>query len=553
MRALLLACGFVFSSTVLADVDSRLAETAKAIEKVLTSSPKPGLVIGISDRHSLRKVIVHGYADLKTRTPLTADSRLAIGSISKAFTSVALLQLADEQRFDPHAPITRYLPWLEIHSTFAAMTGHDLMSHTAGLPYYLTDSASSRFAGLELKGFEPTYAPGAHWQYSNTGYQLLGYALENIEGARFSEVIRRRVLEPLGMSSSSSIIDDAERTRMTASYTRWPYDGKYVEAPWFEYTAGDGSIVSTVADMSAYTRFILNRGVGPNGRVLSEVAFAALTTPLLDDYGYGLWIRQENGHTVISHGGGIAGFRSHIEAHMDEGFALVFLSNGGIGEPLRKWVTESVAAAFADRAAPPPMAPERDPLTANFSEYAASYGLASQAAASRSAKMQFAVVKGTLVLKQAGADKPLQRIGIDAFRIAGDSDDYLAYIFTRAAGKTDGKVVQVSHGAEWYVTKEFADPVPSSTPDYSAFVGHYVYPGPEGPVGRVFVRSGELVGVFGWDEQLFTEKFAPLGSGEFRMGEKDYSPERARFDGIVDNHAQRLTISGVPLYRRETQ
>jgi len=553
MRVLLLAFGLVFGSTVLADTDSRLAATAKVIEKVLASSPKPGLIIGISDRHSLRKVIVHGYADLKTRTPLTADSRLAIGSISKGFTSVALLQLADEQRFDVHAPITRYLPWLDIHSRFAAVTGHDLMSHTAGLPYYLTDSASSRFAGLALKEFEPTYAPGAHWQYSNTGYQLLGYALENIEGTRYSQVIQRRVLEPLGMSSSSSIIDDAERARMTTSYARWPYDGKYVEAPWFEYTAADGSIVSTVADMGAYTRFILNRGVGPNGRVLSERAFAAFTTPVLDDYGYGLWIRQESGHTVISHGGGIAGFRSHIEAHMDEGFALVFLSNGGIGEPLRKWVTESVAAAFADRAAPAPMAPERDPLMANLGEYAGSYGRAGQSAASPSANMQFAVVKGTLVLKGAGADKPLQRIGIDAFRIAGESDDFQAYIFTRAAGKADSKVVQVSHGADWYVTEEFADPVTSSTQDYSAFVGHYVYPGPEGPVGRIFVRSGELVGVFAWDEQLFSEKFVPLGSGDFRMGQEEYSPERARFDGVLDGHAQRLIISGVPLYRRETQ
>jgi len=550
MRALLVACGFVFASSAFADVDSRLAETGRAIETVLAATPQPGLIIGITDRQSLRKVIVHGYADLKTRTPLKADSRLAIGSISKAFTSIALLQLADEQRFDLHAPITRYLPWLDIHSKFAAMTGHDMMSHTAGLPYYLTDSASSRFAGLELKTFEPTYAPGTHWQYSNTGYQLLGYALENIEGSRYSKIIQRRVLQPLGMTSSSSIIDDAERASMTASYTRWPYDGKYVEAPWFEYTAGDGSIVSTVSDMSAYTRFILNRGVGPKGRVLSERAFAALTTPVRDDYGYGLWIRREDGQTVISHGGGIAGFRSHIEAHMEEGFALVFLSNGGIGEPLRKWVTASVAAAFADHPAPPPFTPERDPLTANLSDYAGSYGSASEPAASRRPKLQFAVVNGNLTLKQAAGDQPLQRIGIDAFRVAGDSNDNQAYIFTRAA---EGRVVQVSHGAEWYVTKEFTDPVASSTHDYSTFVGHYVYPGPEGPAGRIFVRSGELVGVFAWEEQLFTQKFVPLESGVFRMGDEDYSPERARFDGIVDGHAQRLTISGVPLYRRETQ
>jgi CubicO group peptidase (beta-lactamase class C family) len=87
------------------------------------------------------------------------------------------------------------------------------------------------------------------------GYQLLGYVLENIEHAPLPEILQRGVLEPLGMSHSSAIIDDAERMRMSLSYTRWPYDGKFVEYPWYEYTAGDGSIVSTVADMSAYTRF----------------------------------------------------------------------------------------------------------------------------------------------------------------------------------------------------------------------------------------------------------------------------------------------------------
>src|SRR6202000_393401 len=107
-----------------------------------------------------------------------------------------------------------------------------------------------------------------------------------------------------------------------------------------------------------------------------ENAFKALTTPVLDDYGYGFWIRQEDGHTVVGHSGGVPGFVSHIEAHMDEGFALVFLSNGGIGAPLRKWVTEAVAAAFADRPIPPPPKNQQDPLTANVSDYAGGFGAA---------------------------------------------------------------------------------------------------------------------------------------------------------------------------------
>ena len=185
-----------------ADVDAKLTEAATAIDQALSHSSVPGLVIGITDRHGLRKVIVHGYGDLKTRKPLTAESRFAIGSISKAFTAIALMQVSQESRFDPHAPITRYLPSLVIHSRFAPITGHDLLSHTSGLPNYLPDSASSRYAAIELGTFAPAYAPGAHWWYSNTGFHLLGYVLENIEHEPYTKILRRRVLEPIGMTST---------------------------------------------------------------------------------------------------------------------------------------------------------------------------------------------------------------------------------------------------------------------------------------------------------------------------------------------------------------
>jgi D-alanyl-D-alanine carboxypeptidase len=218
------------------------------------------------------------------------------------------MQLAEEKRFDPHAPITRYLPSLVVHSRFAPITGHDLLSHTAGLPNYLPDSASSRFAAVQLRDFTPTYAPGTHFWYSNTGYQLLGYVLENIERSSYTEILRRRVLEPLKMTSTSAVIDDAQRTKMVVSYVRWPYDGSYVEAPWFEYSAGDGSIVANVSDMAAYTRVFLNKGAG----VLSEKAFAALTIPVLEDYAYGLRVRTEEGRSAHGRGVwlGVSGQRS---------------------------------------------------------------------------------------------------------------------------------------------------------------------------------------------------------------------------------------------------
>lgn len=553
MGGLLTGAGRASAAPTPTEVDARLSRVYAAIEAALATSSMPGLVVGVTDRQQLRKVLVHGYADLKAHTPLTSESRLAIGSISKAFTSIALMQLAEEGSFDPQAPITRYLPALKANPHLASITGHHLMTHTAGLPNYLEDAASSRYAMVALQSFEPSYAPGVHWWYSNTGYQLLGYVLENLEGIAYRAIIQKRVLDRLGMNSTSAVIDDAQRTHMVVSYTTWPSDGSYVEAPWFEYTAGDGSIVSNAADMCAYVRFILNRGSGPKGPVLSAKAFATLTKPVLEDYAYGLFVRQENGDTVISHSGGIAGFSSWIEAHMGDGFGLVFLSNGGIDTPLREWVEKSVAAAYRGQALPAPPPPTQHAKRVRPQGYAGVYQLVGSDGAPQSdAMIEFVVNGDELALAQGHGSRPLQWMATDTFRTSSADSDGFAYYFGRSGGN-DSEVVAVSHGPRWYVRKDLPDKDRSAMPaEYAAYVGHYQNDGPEGPVARVFVRNGRLMMLRGLGDWAQAEPLEPLGAGVFRAGDPDYSPERARFDPIVDGRALRLVLTGVPLYRKDT-
>jgi D-alanyl-D-alanine carboxypeptidase len=541
------------------EVDAKLTEAATAIDQSLSHSSMPGLVIGITDRKGLRKVILHGYGDLKTRKPVTAESRFAIGSISKAFTAIALMQVAQESRFDPHAPITRYLPSLIVHSKFAPITGHDLLSHTSGLPNYLPDSASSRFAAVELRDFEPVYAPGAHWWYSNTGFQLLGYALENIEHDHYAKIVRHRVLDPIGMTSTAAVIDDAERQRMVVSYVRWPYDGNYVEAPWFEYSAGDGSVVANVADMSAYVRFILNRGMGDKGRVLSESSFATLTTPVLENYAYGLMVRQQDGHTVIGHLGSIGGFNAGIEAHMDDGFGLVFLCNAGIDQELKKWIVKVVTAVYEGSALPP--APTPEPAQPDLHAYVGQFRLAGGGSSgtvggpSSAGTLRFVLNQDRLFLDSDHGKIPMERMGTDLFRAAGDSSGILPFVFGRSG--TDGRdkvgnVTDVSQGALWYTAEGYPGPAqPAAPPEYASYVGHFVNNGPEGPVARVFIRNGKLMMLLSEDDAAKPEALEPLATGLFRIGDKDYSPERAHFDSIVEGHALRLFITGVPLYRKD--
>ena len=149
-----------------------------------------GLVVAVTDRDRMRLVATRGYADIARKQPVTPDTRFAIGSISKSFTAIALMQMADEGRFDPDAPIARYLPDFHPHSKFAPITGHALLTHTSGLPNYLAHVASMRFLIAALGDFEPHYAPGEHFWYSNTGYQLLGYTAEAIDGRPFPLIPR---------------------------------------------------------------------------------------------------------------------------------------------------------------------------------------------------------------------------------------------------------------------------------------------------------------------------------------------------------------------------
>jgi D-alanyl-D-alanine carboxypeptidase len=531
-----------------AAADGRLGATFRSIDQAVASVPTPGIVIGITDRKQLQTVIVHGYADLKKRTPLTRDSPFPIGSISKSFTAVMLMELKDEGRFDPRAPIEQYLPGFALKSHFRPVTGRDLLSHTSGLPLYRADMSSSRDVVAALRDFEPSYAPGTHYWYSDIGFQVLGYAIERIVHAPYRTVMAQRVFAPLGMMSTRAIIDDPLRARLPVSYIRWPYDGSYVEYPWFEYAAADGSIVSTAADMCAYARFILNRGAGPHGRVISEPSFTALTTPVLQDYAYGLQVHEEKGTTVIEHSGGMAGFHSLLVADMTDGFGVMFLSNFELDHALTHWVVEAVRAAYRN---------EPEPARVSFSSAAKEPAAAEYAGRYRSLsrrEVEFASGPHGLLLKQSTGAVPLVPMGHDTFRTLGAAVDPFPYVFGRVRGPADSSVVEVSHGAEWFTNARYRGTTQVSTPaEYLAYVGHYENHNAEGPVARVYVQGVRLMAlVDGEVPSTDPQTLKPLGSGVFQPAKPDPNPERYQFDTVVDGQALRLLISGTPLYRVET-
>lgn len=238
---------------------------------------------------------------------------------------------------------------------------------------------------------------------------------------------------------------------------------------------------------------------------------------------------------------------------MDEGFGIVFLSNGGIDPTLKDWVVRVVAAAFDGAPMPAPPAREADSTRPDLAEYAGRYRLvdpSARSAADTGTALEFVFAHGRLFLQSGHESIPLERMGADLFRAAGEATDGLPFVFGRSGPDGQSTVTDVSHGALWYATEKFPRPFgPAAPKAYAAFVGHFVNNGPEGPVARVFVRNGRLMML--QDESPAAQPLESLAPGVFRIGKLTWSPERARFDTVVDGQALRLIISGVPLYRKD--
>ncbi|MGH9349247.1 MAG: serine hydrolase domain-containing protein [Vicinamibacterales bacterium] len=522
----------------------RVAELATAR---MREANTPGLALAITSRDRLLHVATFGFANLAARRRLTPDTLFEIGSVSKSFTAIALLQLRDEGRFDPHAPIARYLPWFSVRSSYAPITGHHLMSHTSGLPRDRDDVPSSRYQAYGVRDREAGYAPGVHYAYSNVGYQVLGYALESIEHQPYADVIAQRILGPLGMQASAARFTHETRPRLAVGYARL-YDDRpshpahpLVPATWLEYAAGDGSIVSTPADMAAYARMLLNRGAGPGGRrVLSDEGFRLLTGRAIPSgekawYGYGMSTSERGGRAILSHSGGMVGYASMLVADPEAGVAAVVFVNGP-GNPgsVARFAVDVARAALRGEALPPLPEPTDPAVIDNAADFAGTYMSGQR----------------TLVLK---ADAPLlgtpllgrlallERRGRDVFYL----NDPAWYTFLLRFEREHGAVIGFSHGGDWFSRSDRRAPAsPPHPPEWNAYPGHYRTTHAWFNNFRIVLRRGALYLV---PPDGGETKMEPLGSGLFKEG--GLSAERLRFDSIVEGQALRANLSGVDYYR----
>jgi CubicO group peptidase (beta-lactamase class C family) len=557
----IVALGAVAAARQSSTLNERLAAAGvyERIDRFAADSMRddgtPGLALGLTSRDGLLRASTYGFADLAAKVPVVPEHLFEIGSISKSFTAIALLQQRDAGRFDPREPIVTYLPWFSLKSSFAPITGHHLLTHTAGLPRDRDDVPSSRFQAAALRDRVAGSPPGTRFAYSNVGYQILGYALEAIADQAYPDVIERGILRPLGMRSSESSITHDTRLRLAVGYESF-YDDRprhrshpLVPATWLEYAAGDGALASTAGDMSAYVRMLLNRGAGPQGRILSEESFKLLITPAVksdDDgsrYGYGLTIEEDekDGRTIVRHSGGMVGYHSLLIADMTDGLGVILLANGPGSSGVASFALDAARAGLHGR--PPPDAPARRPrpFVENAAEFAGAYS-------SPDGETLKVIADGDrLLLQLADRSVPLEPRGRDRFY--ADHPDYSRFLLRFAREK--GVVVEASIGPRWYAGPRYAGPRSFDAPAaWAAYPGHYRTTHAWFSNFRVVLRKGTLLLV---SPEGSEQTLVPLDAAgtEFTLDDKA-SAERLRFDTIVDGLALRVNLSGVDYYRSFT-
>ena len=511
----------------------------------------PGMTLALANRNGLLRTSQYGFADVKAGVRVSPETLFEIGSISKSFVAMAVLQLAEEGKLDLHKPVTSYLPWLKIESKYAPFTTHHLLSHTSGLsgvPLLMRVVATTLRAGFE---------PGSRWVYSNIGYVLLGFLLEAIDKKPFVEVMRQRVFNPLGMNASVPVISNEIRERVAVGYgplqpdRPFPVRGKLGEAPWIEVPEAAGSIAATASDMGNYLQMLLNHGAGAKGRVLSEKAFELLTKPVIKSafrgedasYAYGLWVSDANGHTLLRHTGGMVAFSSAMYADVTEGFAAFASVNAarlpGGYRPIAvtRYALALLSAASRGLELPAPPPPPASPtVIKNAADYAGMF------TSPDGGKLVLTSENEQLVLQHGGSRIVLEQAGRDLFLVK--HPDFA--LFTLSFAREKDVVVEAFHGANWWTNERYSGARKFEYPrDWNAYTGHFHSDSPWYGSTRIVIRKGELL--VGGDSPL-----APLEPGVFRPADDPSDADRVTFDTIVDGQAMRMNYSGIEFFRMFT-
>lgn len=297
----------------------------------------PGCVVLVAKKGEIVYNKAFGAANIELNVPLRTDMVFRIGSVTKQFTAVAILQLVEQGKLSLQDSIQKYIK--DYPSKGHIITIEHLLTHTSGIKDYLQINYSSPF--LERWDFTPKqlidsfknvpmeFAPGAKFSYSNSGYALLGYIIEKVSGMYFQDYMQQNLFKPLGLSNTFCDNAGSIIPKRVNGYVK-EVQG-YKNADYWSMTVAysAGSMVSCVEDLLKWHTALHSYKI-----LKKETLDKAFTSFMLKDgtpaeYGYGWFLKQVNGTRSIAHGGAISGFRSNALYYPAEDVFIAVLFNCG--------------------------------------------------------------------------------------------------------------------------------------------------------------------------------------------------------------------------------
>lgn len=529
---------------------ARYGDVAAALDKVIRQEMKeqslPAVSIALIADQQVVWAQGFGMANPSEKVTAAADTIYRVGSVSKLFTDIAIMQLVEKGQLDLDAPITRYLPQFHPSNPFGKpMTLRELMSHRSGLVreppvgHYFDESSPSLEATIKsLNETTLVYPPGTHTKYSNAAIAVAGYVLEHQSGKPFTTYVRDTVLQPLGMNASSFTPTPDVLAKLAHAFI-WTYDGRVFDAPAFQLgIAPAGCMYSSVLDLSKFVSMLFANGRGVNGTVLKPATLRSMWQPQFGDvnqkqgFGIGFRLTDLDGHALVGHGGAIYGFATELEALPAEKLGVVVVTTmDSANAIMTRIATQSLRLMLAAQSgAALPKAEETQPMSLPLARAAAAryqQGDEGLDLVEENGRLSMLSSKGgnKLELRQRGNDLVV--------------DDRLSY----------GQKLQVFPDAirsDERILHRLADTEPKAPKqDWDGLIGEY---GWDYDTLYILEKDGKLTSLIEWYEYEPLEQITP---DVYRYPKRGlYDGETLTFERDSRGRATQVRVGGVVFKRR---
>jgi CubicO group peptidase (beta-lactamase class C family)/imidazolonepropionase-like amidohydrolase/Tol biopolymer transport system component len=336
-----------------------------AVRRAMDTYRVPGMAVAVVRRGEVIAARGYGVEELEHRTPVSDETMFQSGSLGKQFTAAGVLALVEDGRLALDSSVRHYLP--QVPASWQPITLRHLLSHRGGIPDYTSEGFDYRkdYTDDEMVAMASAlpleFPAGARWNYSNSGYVLLGIIITRVTGRPYYEFLRERIFTPAGMPTIR-VITEAEVVPHRA-HGYLPVAGGWEHAAWVAprlNTTADGSMLLSLRDMLAWNETVRQR------RILRPESWALmLSATRLNSgrpypYGFGWFVEEAGGHPMLQHGGTWQGFVTQYSHFPDQELSVVVLANARAMAPPALAMQLAALVDPALTPAPTPVTPIAD-------------------------------------------------------------------------------------------------------------------------------------------------------------------------------------------------